>query len=98
MRILLLCQFIACSAKSPEDNAAADTDTPIDSGVSVDDSGEVVEDTSAPRPDLNGEWVDPPLAAIAFSATNRDGTARSREDLLGQPTVMWFYPAASSYG
>jgi hypothetical protein len=103
MRILLLCQFIACSVKShegdaavsradlPSDTAAADTDTPID-------SGEVVEDTSTPPPDLTGERVDPPLAAIAFSATNRDGTARSREDLLGHPTVMWFYPAASSYG
>ena len=96
MRILLLCQLVACSAKSQERDAAADT--PFDAGGAVDDSGETAEDTSAPRPDLSGEWVDPPLAAVAFSATNRDGTARSQEDLLGHPTVMWFYPAASSYG
>ena len=42
----------------------------------------------------------PPVALIApdFQATNRDGGARDREDLLGHPTIIWFYPAAGTYG
>ena len=38
------------------------------------------------------------VPAPDFVATNRDGTGRDREDLLGHPTVMWFYPAAGTAG
>lgn len=34
----------------------------------------------------------------AFSATNHDGTKRSAADLVGQPTVLWFFPAAKTGG
>ena len=45
-----------------------------------------------------GEAPDEALPAPDFFATNRDGGARSRADLLGHPTVIWFYPAAASAG
>jgi hypothetical protein len=46
----------------------------------------------------NGVAPDEPLPAPDFTATNRDGAARDREDLLGQPTAMWFFPAATTAG
>ena len=46
----------------------------------------------------NGTPPSSPVSAPEFAATNRDGGARDREDLLGHPTVMWFYPAAGTYG
>ena len=46
----------------------------------------------------NGTIPNDALEAPDFAATNRDGGSRDREDLLGHPTVMWFYPAAGTYG
>jgi peroxiredoxin Q/BCP len=34
----------------------------------------------------------------SFQATAHDGTARGPRDLLGQPTVLWFFPAANTSG
>lgn len=48
--------------------------------------------------ELNGDTPDSDVPAPTFTAANRDGSARSREDLLGQPSVMWFYPLAASAG
>ena len=39
-----------------------------------------------------------PLSAPEFSATNRDGSNRNREHLMGHPTVFWFFPSAGTYG
>jgi hypothetical protein len=47
---------------------------------------------------LNGDVPSSPVSVPEFAATNMDGTARSREDVLGHPTVMWFYPAAATAG
>ena len=38
------------------------------------------------------------LPAPAIQATNRDGASRERSALLGQPTVLWFCPAAGTAG
>ena len=48
--------------------------------------------------DLNGTLPPEQLEAPTFMATNRDGTSRSQEDLVGQPTVMWFFPLANTAG
>lgn len=34
----------------------------------------------------------------AFEAQSHDGAPRGRDDLLGAPAVLWFYPAASTPG
>ena len=33
-----------------------------------------------------------------FEAISHDGEPRGRDDLLGSPSVLWFYPAASTPG
>ena len=48
--------------------------------------------------DLNGNAVTPIKLAPSFTATNRDDTTRGQSDLTERPTVMWFYPAAGTYG
>ena len=33
-----------------------------------------------------------------FAATNSDGNPRGPPDIAGSPTVLWFFPAAGTYG
>ena len=35
---------------------------------------------------------------VALAARNQLGESRSEADLVGHPTVLWFYPAAGTYG
>ena len=55
-------------------------------------------DTDLDPDALNRTVPDVATPAPEFVATNRDGAGRAREDLLGHPTVMWFYPAAATGG
>ncbi|MCB9745209.1 MAG: hypothetical protein H6740_21690 [Alphaproteobacteria bacterium] len=73
----------------------------------IDDSApELVESggsDSAPADDsspveLTGEVPEAPFPAPEFTATNHLGAPRSRDDLIGHPTVMWFFPAAGTFG
>jgi len=83
---------MACT--SPD--LASTADTAEDTAVvgPAEDSG-IVLDTGE---SYHGSFPEERIPAPEFAAVNRDGAARALEDLLGQPTVMWFYPAASSYG
>ena len=56
------------------------------------------EETDVPTSDLHGSVPENNLALPDFSASNYDGAARTREDLMGHPTVIWFYPAAATAG
>jgi cytochrome oxidase Cu insertion factor (SCO1/SenC/PrrC family) len=47
---------------------------------------------------LNGLRPSAPLEVPDFSAINQDGVARSKADLLGHPTAVWFFPAAGTPG
>jgi hypothetical protein len=72
---------------------------PADStSSSVDSAGPDTAGGDSAPPQLNGVPPEDPVPAPDFAATNLDGSARSRADLLGHPTVMWFYPAAASAG
>jgi len=91
-----------------------DTDTPTDTDTTTTtttttDSGSVVTPTvTTPTvttttgglpTGLNGEIPTTPLSVPTFSQVlAMDGTARSSADLIGRPTVMWFYPAAFTGG
>ena len=87
----MLLLLLACTA--PKD-AADDTAAVADSGdTDAVDSG----DTDLPD-GLNGTAPDAPVALPTFTARNQAGETRTDADLLGHPTVMWFYPAAGTYG
>lgn len=77
----------ACVVSPSPDGDDDDSATPTDG-----------DDDSTPEPpdpeDLNGVWLETPIPLPTFEATNRDGTARGPVDLVGQPSVLWFYPAA----
>jgi hypothetical protein len=68
-----------------------------DTGAST-GSGDDGSDDTGTALDLYGEVPKKAIEAPEFAAVNRDGGARDREDLLGHPTVLWFYPLASSPG
>ena len=38
------------------------------------------------------------LAAPEFGATSHDGTHRTKANLIGKPTIMWFFPLAGTPG
>jgi cytochrome oxidase Cu insertion factor (SCO1/SenC/PrrC family) len=55
--------------------------------------------TSAAVPvSLHGERPTAPVPLPDFHAVDQHGQPRSKEALLGHPTVLWFYPAAATAG
>ena len=100
MRPLLLSAILlaACTGtKGGTDDDGGDTEDNGDADTGASDDG-AADDGGLDEASLYGSVPDEALAAPEFSATHHDGSARSREDLLGHPTVMWFYPAAGTYG
>lgn len=47
---------------------------------------------------LHGKVPEVALDAPEFVATSHDGTTRGKPDLLGHPTVMWFFPFSGTPG
>jgi len=47
---------------------------------------------------LHGERPAAPIPVPDFKALDQHGQPRTKEALLGHPTVMWFYPAAATAG
>ena len=84
--------MLACSGDL-DDTSQADT---IDTAGSAADSG---SDSTVNIPDeTHGQVPATSLPAPVFSATNYDGTSRGIDDLTDGPTVVWFFPAAGTYG
>jgi len=82
----MLMLMLACT--EPQTTVPTDTDV-----------ADAADDTSAPEEaTLYGQPPAEALLAPEFTATNYDGTTRSKVNLQGQPTVMWFFPAAGTYG
>lgn len=86
--------LLACAAHAPPvDSAAASADTSTDTNL-----GDTA-DSAEPTPEgLHGVAPEEPVPVPEFSATNRDGAPRSSVDLVGHPTVVWFYPLANTAG
>jgi len=97
--IMLLATVFSCSSKSADSTDSADTTDTQDEG-NADTSDSDTQDTGPTQvPDgTHGSVPSEFLDAPEFVATNRDGTSRGRDDLVGDPTVMWFYPAAGTSG
>ncbi|MBN1335034.1 MAG: redoxin domain-containing protein [Deltaproteobacteria bacterium] len=47
---------------------------------------------------LHGTRPAAPLQAPEFQVQAQSGEPRTRADLLGRPTVLWFYPMAGTPG
>jgi len=95
---MLLLLPVACT---PSPDSADDTGPRTDTGEPDDtddtaDTGDSMDTVDAD--DLHGTLPAESFPAPEFSATNRDGGARSREHLTGHPSVIWFYPAANTGG
>jgi hypothetical protein len=54
--------------------------------------------STADAASLHGERPTTPISTPDFQALNQHGQPRTKEALLGHPTVMWFYPAAATAG
>lgn len=86
--LILACQSgVEKVALENDSDSNSDSDNPV---VNIVDS--------ATASTLNGTAPSQPLAIPSFSATNHDGQPRDQNDLIGNPTVIWFYPAAGTYG
>ena len=59
---------------------------------------QVIEETEVVQGDLNGTFPTENIPAPNFTAINYDGSTRGKEDLIGHPTVIWFFPKAQTYG
>ncbi len=87
--------LLACTTTPGDSVALLDTGA-ADTADSAGDSVDTVDvDTAL---DIHGNWATDRIPAPEFTATNRDESARSRPDLLGHPTAIWFYPAAGTSG
>lgn len=96
-----LAVLIACGGGKPTpgddtggDSGSADTAETGETGETA-DTADTAETGQA---SLHGSPPEEAVPLPDFSATNRDGTGRGPEDLVGNPTVMWFYPAAATGG
>ncbi|MES2644383.1 MAG: hypothetical protein V4850_33160 [Myxococcota bacterium] len=86
---MLLLLLFACAGTDGDTAKVAD---PADTDTDTD------ADTDTDVGALYGTPPESPVSLPSFAATNQYGAARSEADLLGHPTVLWFYPAAGTYG
>jgi|GEM_PF-1882231 len=87
------------TAAGDDDTAAGDDDTAAgddDTAAGDDDTADDDDTTPPPADQLHGTAPAQALAVPTFEAVNSDGSARSTPDLLGHPTVMWFFPYAGT--
>ena len=88
----------------PDGSVVEEDEEIVDSGVEPDMSEPAVEDADPPQEldlatlDLFGELPFAALPAPQFIAENYDGGTRTEADLVGKPTVMWFFPFAGTPG
>ncbi len=89
--------FLACTGTKPATHdSSADSATNADSGG---DSGGDTDTNGDTGPvTYNGTLPDSSIPAPDFSAENMDESPRTKDDLIGHPTVIWFYPAAGTSG
>lgn len=94
MKYLPLLFICACTnANTSNKNVLEDTSS-ISSDTSHSPESTELDDTQQ----YFGTAPDSNLPVPEFTAHNYDAEVRSKENLIGQPTVLWFFPAAGTYG
>jgi hypothetical protein len=97
-REMLLLLVVACTA--PEDAPArvsepvVDSGSPADSGAPDSGTGPDTASDSGADDGLRGARLDPPLAPPVFTVLDSAGVTRTEADLVGHPTVLWFFREA----
>ncbi len=94
--------WLACTASEPTNDTSVvgpgDTD-PVAQDDSGGDGGDGGDDTAPFDPSqLAGEWIEEGGGPPLFAVQNHLDETRTSDDLAEGITVMWFYPAASTYG
>ena len=83
--------LFACSSSEPTKNTDSSNPISLDSGV---ETNTELDDNQ----EYFGTIPSSQLAVPDFSAQNSDEELRDKGNLIGQPTVLWFLPAAGTYG
>jgi hypothetical protein len=91
--IIPMLMLLGCTTEPGASDKGADDSGPLDTSA-ADDSG-ITMDTGE---SYNGSFPEARIPAPEFAALNRDGTTRGQPDLIGHPSVLWFYPAANTSG
>ena len=94
MKYLPLLFICACTnANTSNKNVLEDT-SPTQLETSNSDETTELDDTQ----EYFGTAPTSDLPVPEFTAHNYDSEVRNKENLIGQPTVLWFFPAAGTYG
>jgi hypothetical protein len=88
----MLLALLACTGPTPDTSSPGDSQDTQDSADPVDTANQDWDTYNGDEPD---EHV--PLPSFA-SVLDSSGEARTPADLEGHPTVIWFYPAAGTFG
>ncbi len=111
MKSLAVALLIGCGPAEPEppqtvattpSPTVATTATTTDA-TSTTTTGFTLTETFVCRQDVDGSLLHgsyPPseLPVATFEALSHEGLSRTSADLLGHPTVIWFYPMAGTPG
>ncbi|MEE2751921.1 MAG: hypothetical protein VX519_10860 [Myxococcota bacterium] len=89
----------ACSPQdgSSSDKSGSDTNSVVDTSDTATAQGSDTANDVNPD-DLYGVVPNNSISAPQFTVVNHDGSTRTREDLMGHRTVMWFFPFARTPG
>lgn len=91
-RLVLVATFLVGSVGCGGDTTPKDSSTP-----EVENPGPLI-DPDIDTDSLNGVLPENPKPPIEFAALNYDEGSRSKSDLVGQRTVLWFFPFAGTPG
>lgn len=86
--------LVACVAPPPSpvlDGDTARVDTANTDTASPDDSASTTDTDTSP---YVGDLLGPPLAPPVFAVVDQGGVSRTEADLVGHPTVLWFFREA----
>ena len=90
--LVLVATFLVGSAGCGGDSTSKDSST-----SEVENPGPLI-DPDIDTDTLNGVLPENPKPPIEFAALNYDEGSRSKDDLVGERTVLWFFPFAGTPG
>ena len=87
---------VGCGQSDTPDNTQTTTTTTSTS--TTDTNTTTTTSTTIDTTELFGTAPTQPVPAPEFLAYSHESEPRTREDLMGHPTVLWFFPFADTPG